>query len=139
MTKKEALKVLAILKAAYPNSYNGMDEREAAGTVTVWAMQFSDISVEVVLLAVQKLISTNKFPPTISEVKNKLSELAWESYEALSPSPVKDELPDDIKRLYQRVYDETKKYKYCKIIEPTLHQMLCGSNQLQLAEPKRSE
>ena len=33
MTKKEALQVLAILKAAYPANYNGMTKEEATGTV----------------------------------------------------------------------------------------------------------
>ena len=136
MTKEETLRVLAILKAAYPNSYSGMSKREAAGTVTVWAVQFANISVDVVLMAVQKLISTNKFPPTISEVKNKLSSIAWEAYEELRPGVGKEELPADMKQLYQRIYEETKGYKYCKEAEPTLHQMICGSQHLQLAEPK---
>ena len=42
MTKKEALQILAILKAAYPSSYNGMTKEEATGTVAVWCMQFAD-------------------------------------------------------------------------------------------------
>lgn len=135
MTKEETLRVLAILKAAYPSSYNGMSKREAAGTVTVWAVQFADISVDVVLMAVQKLIATNKFPPSISEVKNKLSSLAWEAQERLRPSIGVEELPPDIKKVYQHIYDQTKNYQY-RVAEPTLHQMVCGGQHLLLAEPK---
>jgi len=36
MTKKEAATILAILKAAYPNSYKGMTQEEAMGTVSVF-------------------------------------------------------------------------------------------------------
>ena len=69
MTDKEAIQVLAVLKAAYPNSYKNMTTAEAAGTVNVWAIQFANVPVEVVIIAVNKLIATSTFPPAISEVK----------------------------------------------------------------------
>ena len=120
MTKIEALQVLAILKAAYPASYNGMSEEEAAGTATVWAMQFNDMSAEVVLMALQKCISTNKFPPTIAEVKNKVASVHWEAYEALSANG----LSADATEVYRRIYKETQDYRYTKCIEPSITQML---------------
>ena len=135
MTKEETLTILAILKAAYPNSYSGMTKREAAGTVAVWASQFADVSCDIVLMAVQKLISTNKYPPTISEVKNKLGTLAWEAYEALQPT-LTEELPADIKQRYKRIYAETEPYKNIRYVEPTLQEMMFGNKQLLLAEPK---
>ena len=45
MTREETIKVLAILKAAYPNAYKGMTREEAQGTVSVWAMQFASNEV----------------------------------------------------------------------------------------------
>ena len=63
MTKKEATQILAILSAAYPSSYRNMTEQEAQGTVMVWCTQFGDISAEVVMMAVNKCISSSKFPP----------------------------------------------------------------------------
>ena len=80
MTREETIKVLAILKAAYPASYKGMTKQEASGTVMVWATQFANVPGEVVLIAVQKLISSSNFPPSISEVKSKLRGLYWESW-----------------------------------------------------------
>lgn len=83
MTKTEANQVLAILKAAYPNSYRNMTKEEAIGTINVWATQFINIPVEVVLVAVNKLISTNTFPPSIGEVKAKIRSLYWEAWQML--------------------------------------------------------
>ena len=36
MTRDETTKVLALLKAAYPNSYKGMTKEEAMGTISIW-------------------------------------------------------------------------------------------------------
>lgn len=83
MTQKEATQILAILKAAYPNSYRGMTKEEAVGTVNVWATQFINIPANVVMIAVNKLISTNTFPPSIGEVKEKIRGLYWEAWQAL--------------------------------------------------------
>ena len=83
MTRQEAIKILSILKAAYPNSYKGMSKEEANGTVNIWAAQFSDIPVQVVIIAVNKWISSNVFPPAIGEVKEKIRGLYWEAWEML--------------------------------------------------------
>ena len=131
MTKEETLRVLAILKAAYPASYNGMTKREANGTVAVWCMQFADVPVDIVLMAVQKLISTNKFPPAISEVKGKIESIHYEAYEALY-STLGEFLTDEKKAQYKRIYDATKNFKLAKAAEPSLHQMLDGGHMLQL-------
>lgn len=79
MTREETIKLLSILKAAYPNSYKGMTKDEASGTISVWAMQFADIPANIMLIAVNKLISTSPFPPAISEVREKLRGLYYEA------------------------------------------------------------
>lgn len=79
MTREEAIKILAVLKAAYPNSYKGMTKDEANGTISVWSTQFVNIPYIVVSIAVNKIISTNTFPPSISEVKAKIQTLYTEA------------------------------------------------------------
>jgi hypothetical protein len=83
MTREEAIKVLAILKAAYPNSYRGMTKEEAHGTVAVWAAQFANMPASVVMIAINKIISKNTFPPSINEVKDEIRGLYWETWHAL--------------------------------------------------------
>ena len=134
MTKDETLRVLAILKAAYPHSYNGMTKSEAHGIVAVWYMQFASIPVDIVLMAVQKVISTSKFPPAISEVKNKIQAVHWEAYEALSDSYGSKQLSEDAKKQYKRIYEITQPYKYIKASEPTVRDMVANSQMLMLGE-----
>lgn len=83
MTREDAIKILSILKAAYPNSYRNMTKDEANGTISVWAAQFTKIPYEVVAIAINKLINTNTFPPSIHEVKEKIQGLYWEAWEML--------------------------------------------------------
>lgn len=83
MTREEAIKVLSILKAAYPNSYKGMGKEEANGVVMVWATQFSKIPYKIVLLAVNKAISKEPFPPAISEVRKIIKNLYYEAQNML--------------------------------------------------------
>lgn len=132
MTKKEVLQILAILKAAYPSSYNGMTKEEATGTVSVWCLQFADTPVDIVMMAVQKLISTCKFPPSISEVKSKIESIHWEAYEMVSSPTMVEVMPEEYRKMYQRIYDATKDYKYAKMAEPSIAQMLMDSPQLRL-------
>ena len=78
MNKKEAAQVLAILKAGYPNHYKNITAEDAQGIVSLWSMQFADMSAEIVFMALNKAISTSKYPPTIAGVKEKLSSVHWE-------------------------------------------------------------
>lgn len=134
MTKKEAAQILAILKAAYPNFYKDMTSEEAQGTVSVWSMQFADISADIVLMAVNKLISTNKFPPTIAEVKDRFISIHWEAYEKLYEGFYSPPLSGDEARLYKRIYDETERYKHHNRIEPTVAQMIGAEKLKQLKD-----
>lgn len=123
MTKKEALQILAILKAAYPSSYNGMTKEEATGTVAVWCMQFADIPAEIVMMAIHKLIATNKFPPSISEVKGKISSIHHEAAEILYSS-IGELISDKERKQYEQIYKLTRDFKLAKMAEPPLRQML---------------
>lgn len=127
MTKKEALQILAILKAAYPSSYNGMTKEEATGTVSVWCMQFADVPAEVVMMAIQKLIGTSKFPPSIAEVKSKIEAIHWEAYEMITFTQ-SEFLTEEAKKKFEQIYEVTKPYKIAKYHEPHISQMMIGSN-----------
>ena len=132
MTKEETLQVLAILKAAYPASYNNLTKREANGTVAVWYTQFADVPVDVVLMAVQKLISINKFPPAVSEVKEKLGDIHSEACALLTMRVSPRELTEDERSKYQRIYEITSPYQLQKTTEPSLYRLLSGGQMLRL-------
>ena len=136
MTQKEALQVLAILKAAYPNSYRNMTEEEAVGTVNVWAMQFSTVPVDIVLMAIQKLISSSKFPPAISEVKDKLKSIHWEAYGILRDAVRSKDLTEPERAFYQRIHDATEEGAFALNGEPTLTQLAGGNKAIGLPQAK---
>lgn len=132
MNKKEALQILAILKAAYPNSYNNMTKEEATGTVAVWCMQFTNLPAEIVMMAVHKLIATSKFPPTISEVKRKIESIHWDAYEHISRITYKELLPEETLKMYERIYEITQPYRMANLAEPSILDLMQTNQRLQI-------
>lgn len=65
--------ILGILKVAFPRFYSNITMQDAKATVALWTMMFHEDKKEDVELALQKLIATNTFPPTIAEVRQALN------------------------------------------------------------------
>lgn len=124
MTRKEAAQLMAILKAAYPYSYKGLSEQEAMGVISVWACQFADIPADIVHMALQKAISTSRFPPTISEVKAKVTSIYWEARELLNANEVCGTLPEETEKALQRICTVTREHRYTCGDEPSLARLM---------------
>ena len=117
MDRLETADILAVLKAAYPQFYNGLGAKDANRIVDLWAEMFKDEPVTVVALAVKAMIAsrTSTFPPNIGEVKAQIAKMrtprgmtaveAWTLvYRAISNScycarEEYDRLPPTIQRL----------------------------------------
>ena len=92
MNKEETTFVLAIIKAAYPNSFKNMTDADARATVNVWQLNFSEIPADIVLIAVYKTISVSVFPPTVADIRNKFRSIYIESdIEYHNAEPLSDE------------------------------------------------
>ena len=124
MTREETIKVLSILKAAYPNSYKNMSKDEANATVTVWAVQFAEIPAEIVMIAVNKLIATSTFPPAISEIKDKIKGLRWEILSVLLENKSFGMLTDEEEAKYRRMLDMVESVQLEPRIEPTIRELV---------------
>ena len=74
MTREDTIKVLSILKTAYPRFYANMSKTDAENTINLWHLMFSAEDVELVKLALYKLISVDEFPPDIASVRKALTE-----------------------------------------------------------------
>ena len=83
MNREETTQILAILKAAFPNSFKNMTPQEAAGTVTTWQLQFSDIPFDIVMIALQKVISVSEFPPTVAAIRGQFRSIYFDAWDAL--------------------------------------------------------
>lgn len=135
MNRKETAQVLAILKAAYPNFYKNLTPEDAQGIVGVWSMQFADMAADIVLMALNKAISTCKYPPSVAEVKEKISSIHWEAQEMMALHYSNNTLSDEDLAYYTRIYEETRSYKFSNDVEPSIGNMLAGKKEVkQLSE-----
>lgn len=120
MTAAESLAILAILKAAYPNSYKNVTADDAASISAIWAAQFDDIPAKIVLIAVNKWIASNPFPPAISELKRKIEGLYYEAWETLQSNRLTKKLsPNQIAEL-QQIKEITGRMRSRASLEPPL-------------------
>lgn len=74
MNEKETIKILATIAASYP-SVERLNETAIQGMAKVWARMFRDDDAKLVGLAVGEHIATNKFPPSVSEIRERLMQM----------------------------------------------------------------
>ena len=74
MTEEETLKILAVLKVAYPHSFQKMSKSDGWALVRLWQTQFASFPYEIVNAAIHSLIATRTvgYSPTIGEVKEQI-------------------------------------------------------------------
>ena len=75
MTKADAARLVAIVVTAYPNFDKFKDAKAIEATVNLWAMMFEQDESGIVALAVKKHIATNKWPPSVAEVREIMLEI----------------------------------------------------------------
>lgn len=88
MTRNEVKSMFGVLNTAYPAFYANKNSSEISAAVDLWAEMFSEDDVNVVKCALYKFIKKSKFPPSISEIKEKIRELE----QAANGEPLLEEL-----------------------------------------------
>lgn len=120
MTALESMGVLAILQTAYPNSYRNVTESDAERMAAIWGAHFAEIPAKIVLIAVNKWIAANPFPPAISELKRKIEGLYYEAWETLQSDRLYKKLsPEQIAEL-QQIQDVAGRLRSRSTLEPSL-------------------
>ena len=76
MNKQETMKILAVIKAAYPSSFRDLKAADANAVVELWAVSFAADSFEDVSRAVRHMIDTRTvgYSPTVAEVKKAIKD-----------------------------------------------------------------
>ena len=71
MDRQETMKILSVLRGAYPAFYRDTSRQEAEAIVNLWAEMFADEDYLLVGAAVKSLIVSDSkgFPPVIGQVK----------------------------------------------------------------------
>lgn len=72
MTKKEAAKLLTLVKLSYPASYKDMDDEWLMATINMWAGSFPDVPYSIMEQGFNRYRMTHKFPPTVAEMVEQL-------------------------------------------------------------------
>lgn len=75
VSKEQMLKILAIIKIAYPRFDDFRDSKKLAATNELWYYHFKHCDPNVLEYAVHKYIDYGNFPPTISEVRTEYKKL----------------------------------------------------------------
>lgn len=74
MTENETVKIIAMLYMAYP-AVNKLSDEAIENMKNIWHRFFADDSYNLVEVAVQRHISTNKFLPSIAEIREQMAKL----------------------------------------------------------------
>lgn len=74
MTRDDVIKIMSVLRGAYPHFYRDISKQEAYDTINLWTDMFSNDDASIVASAVKSLIDGDDkgFPPTIGQVKAKM-------------------------------------------------------------------
>lgn len=77
MDRTETIKIMAVLRAAYPQYYAKQSNEDLQGIVNLWAEMFTDEPYQLVSMATKALIKTrtSTFPPSIGEITEKIQQI----------------------------------------------------------------
>jgi hypothetical protein len=113
ITREEIIKILTIIKTAYPKYYANMTKQDAEDTVALYSEMFMNDNSTLVAAAVKNIITKSTYPPTIAEIKTEIYKMTnevetpielWNMLKkAISNSTYNskeefDKLPDQVKR-----------------------------------------
>lgn len=79
MTQQETIKLLALIKLAYPNSYKDIDKDTQIATVNMWYKIFESVPYPIMELSIEHFVKTSKFPPTIADINDVLRSMYYEA------------------------------------------------------------
>ena len=108
MTREDAIKLLALIKVAYPSSYKDMDKPSLEATVNMWYTSFKDVPYVLMEMVFNHFRVKSKFPPTVADFYDELRGLYWTACgEQLNPF-----LMDDAKKRCLFIMEYTDRFRH---------------------------
>ena len=77
MNRSEAIKLLALIKVAYPTAYRDMDDESLNATVAMWESTFPATPYVIMEMAFDQHRRKSKFPPTVAEMIDELKSIHY--------------------------------------------------------------
>lgn len=109
MNKQEAVKLLALIKIAYPTAYRDMDDASKKATVNMWYVSFPDVPYPIMEQAFNHFRMVSKFPPTVAEMVEELRGIYFRATESALINKTMGNL--EAVRQYQAIMEYTHRYK----------------------------
>ena len=109
MNREESIKLLALIKVAYPTAYKDMDNASKQATVNMWQTTFPNVPYQIMEMAFNRFRMASKFPPTVAEMCEELKHIHWKAIEdsLLATARGNDA---DIK-VYEWIMEHTSQYR----------------------------
>lgn len=78
MTREDVIKIMSVLRGAYPQFYRDISKQEALDTINLWSDMFLDDPAELVAAAVKAFIASDSkgFPPSIGIIRDNMRKLS---------------------------------------------------------------
>lgn len=109
MNKQEAVKLLALIKVAYPTAYRDMDDASKKATVNMWANSFPEVPYPIMEQAFNHFRMVSKFPPTVAEMVDELKKIHYQATEyAMVCAQIGNEADG---KQYRAIMEATSRYK----------------------------
>ena len=104
MNREDAIKLLAVIKVAYPYSYNKMDDESIEATVNMWHTSFPDVPYMLMQAAFNSFRFKSKFPPTVADMCEELRHIYWTAAERYYDPMIDRELANKSKAVMKCTY-----------------------------------
>lgn len=75
INRKDIVEILTLLKITYPNALKDLSEEELSLMIEVWTKDFENTPKEVFNKAINNIRSTNKYFPSIAEIKEEIAKM----------------------------------------------------------------
>ena len=129
MNREESIKLLALIKVAYPSAYKDMDKETKLATVNMWQTTFPSVPYPIMEMAFNRFRMVSKFPPTVAEMAEELVNV---HYQALEEAMYAHSLGDkEGLGLYRGIMHITEPYKsgaYKDTSMASLREMVAGGS-----------
>lgn len=105
MTVEESIKLLALIKLAYPNAYKNIDKDTQMGTVKMWQHNFCKVPFAIMEMALEHYQQTAEFQPSTANIREELKNM---HYEALQNVLFTN---GEQRKLNQYIMEQTEQFK----------------------------
>lgn len=79
MTKAEVNQIMGLIQANWPSAFKNLGTAQKKLVFSTWFFGLQDIPGEAAVIAVIKLAATSKWPPTLSEIRDKVRNMYYEA------------------------------------------------------------